>query len=75
MAARLPPVFSHLHSDHCGGVVRRWPSGVLETAFPRARVAVQRDEYLEVTPESLESDTELMPGLDIRVTDGRTAHH
>ena len=55
--------------------MRRWPSGVLETAFPRARVAVQRDECLEVTPESLESDTELMPGLDIRVTDGHTAHH
>jgi glyoxylase-like metal-dependent hydrolase (beta-lactamase superfamily II) len=37
-------------------------------------VVVQRDE-LEVTPEPLGSDTELMPGLDIRVTGGHTADH
>ncbi len=37
-------VLSHLHFDHCGGIVRRRPSGVLEAAFPRARVMVQRGE-------------------------------
>ena len=35
---------SHLHFDHCGGIVRRRPSGVLEAAFPRATVLVQRGE-------------------------------
>ncbi len=40
-------VLSHLHFDHCGGIVRRRASGVLEAAFPRARVMVQRGE-LEV---------------------------
>ena len=34
-------VLSHLHFDHCGGIVRRRPSGALEAAFPRARVMVQ----------------------------------
>jgi glyoxylase-like metal-dependent hydrolase (beta-lactamase superfamily II) len=37
-------VLSHLHFDHCGGIVRRRDSGVLEAAFPRARVMVQRGE-------------------------------
>src|SRR5258708_3229074 len=37
-------VLSHLHFDHCGGIVRRRPSGALEAAFPRARVMVQRGE-------------------------------
>jgi glyoxylase-like metal-dependent hydrolase (beta-lactamase superfamily II) len=37
-------VLSHLHFDHCGGIVRRRPSGVLEAAFPRAKVMVQRGE-------------------------------
>lgn len=37
-------VLSHLHFDHCGGLVRRRSSGVLEAAFPRARVMVQRGE-------------------------------
>ena len=37
-------VLSHLHFDHCGGIVRRRESGVLEAAFPRARVMVQRGE-------------------------------
>lgn len=40
-------VLSHLHFDHCGGVVRRRASGVLEPAFAKARVMVQRGE-LEV---------------------------
>jgi glyoxylase-like metal-dependent hydrolase (beta-lactamase superfamily II) len=37
-------VLSHLHFDHCGGIVRRRSSGVLEAAFPRARVLVQQGE-------------------------------
>jgi glyoxylase-like metal-dependent hydrolase (beta-lactamase superfamily II) len=40
-------IVSHLHFDHCGGIVRRRDSGVLEAAFPRARIFVQRGE-LEV---------------------------
>jgi glyoxylase-like metal-dependent hydrolase (beta-lactamase superfamily II) len=44
-------VLSHLHFDHCGGIVRRRPSGVLEAAFPQARVLVQRGE-LEIARES-----------------------
>ena len=92
-------VLSHLHFDHCGGVVRRRPSGVLEAAFPRARVMVQRGELeiargsgnerlraayrhieeclapLQNSLEPLEGDTELMPGLDIRVTGGHTVDH
>jgi glyoxylase-like metal-dependent hydrolase (beta-lactamase superfamily II) len=37
-------VLSHLHFDHCGGIVRRRASGTLEAAFPRARIFVQRGE-------------------------------
>jgi glyoxylase-like metal-dependent hydrolase (beta-lactamase superfamily II) len=37
-------VLSHLHFDHCGGVVRRTKSGRLEAAFPRARHLIQRGE-------------------------------
>jgi glyoxylase-like metal-dependent hydrolase (beta-lactamase superfamily II) len=37
-------IVSHLHFDHCGGIVRRRDSGVLEPAFPRARIFVQRGE-------------------------------
>jgi glyoxylase-like metal-dependent hydrolase (beta-lactamase superfamily II) len=37
-------VLSHLHFDHCGGIVRRRASGVLAAAFPRAIVLVQRGE-------------------------------
>ena len=37
-------VLSHLHFDHCGGIVRRRESGALQAAFPRARVMVQRGE-------------------------------
>jgi glyoxylase-like metal-dependent hydrolase (beta-lactamase superfamily II) len=92
-------VLSHLHFDHCGGIVRRRPSGTLEAAFPRARVMVQRGELeiarasrnerlraayrhieeclapLENSLEALDGDTELMPGLDIRVTGGHTVDH
>ncbi len=37
-------VLSHLHFDHCGGLVRRRESGAFEPAFPRARVLIQRGE-------------------------------
>src|SRR5271155_3585714 len=37
-------IVSHLHFDHCGGLVRRRASGTLEAAFPRARIFVQRGE-------------------------------
>jgi glyoxylase-like metal-dependent hydrolase (beta-lactamase superfamily II) len=37
-------LLSHLHFDHCGGIVRRRPSGALEPAFPRARIFVQKGE-------------------------------
>jgi glyoxylase-like metal-dependent hydrolase (beta-lactamase superfamily II) len=43
-------VVSHLHFDHCGGIVRRRDSGKLETAFPRARIFIQRGE-LELARE------------------------
>ncbi len=35
---------SHLHFDHCGGIVRRRASGGFAPAFPRARIFVQRGE-------------------------------
>ncbi|HTW86607.1 MAG TPA: MBL fold metallo-hydrolase [Candidatus Binataceae bacterium] len=44
-------VLSHLHFDHCGGVVRRRESGTLEAAFPRARLFIQRGE-LEIAQSS-----------------------
>ncbi len=37
-------ILSHLHFDHCGGLVRRRESGTFEPAFPRARLFVQRGE-------------------------------
>jgi glyoxylase-like metal-dependent hydrolase (beta-lactamase superfamily II) len=43
-------VVSHLHFDHCGGLVRRRNSGALEAAFPKARIIVQRGE-LEIARE------------------------
>ncbi len=92
-------VLSHLHFDHCGGIVRRRASGVLEAAFPRARVMVQRGELevargsrnerlraayrhvaeclapIDAMLEPLAGDTELAPGLHIRVTGGHTSDH
>jgi glyoxylase-like metal-dependent hydrolase (beta-lactamase superfamily II) len=44
-------ILSHLHFDHCGGIVRRHESGAFEAAFPRARIIVQRGE-IEVARES-----------------------
>ena len=37
-------LLSHLHFDHCGGIVRRRASGKLEAAFPRAQIFVQSGE-------------------------------
>jgi glyoxylase-like metal-dependent hydrolase (beta-lactamase superfamily II) len=37
-------LLSHLHFDHCGGIVRRRASGKLEAAFPRAQIFVQQGE-------------------------------
>jgi glyoxylase-like metal-dependent hydrolase (beta-lactamase superfamily II) len=37
-------ILSHLHFDHCGGIVRRRESGSFEAAFPGARIFVQRGE-------------------------------
>ena len=44
-------ILSHLHFDHCGGIVRRRESGIFEPAFPRARIIVQRSE-IEVAQAS-----------------------
>src|SRR5262249_28328127 len=37
-------VLSHLHFDHCGGMVRRSAADAFSAAFPRARYLVQRGE-------------------------------
>jgi glyoxylase-like metal-dependent hydrolase (beta-lactamase superfamily II) len=37
-------IVSHLHFDHCGGLVRRRESGKLESAFPNAKIFVQKGE-------------------------------
>ncbi len=37
-------VLSHLHFDHCGGIVRRGPTDALRATFPRARHVVQGRE-------------------------------
>ena len=44
-------LLSHLHFDHCGGIVRRRASGKLEAAFPRAQVFVQQGE-LEIATKT-----------------------
>jgi glyoxylase-like metal-dependent hydrolase (beta-lactamase superfamily II) len=44
-------LLSHLHFDHCGGIVRCQPSGGFEPAFPRARIFLQKGE-LEVANNS-----------------------
>ena len=37
-------LLSHLHFDHCGGLVKRQPNGRFTAAFPKARVFVQKGE-------------------------------
>jgi glyoxylase-like metal-dependent hydrolase (beta-lactamase superfamily II) len=44
-------LLSHLHFDHCGGLVRCKPAGGFEPAFPKARIFVQKDE-IEVARKS-----------------------
>jgi glyoxylase-like metal-dependent hydrolase (beta-lactamase superfamily II) len=44
-------LLSHLHFDHCGGIVRARPSGIFESAFPHARIFVQKGE-LDVARDS-----------------------
>jgi glyoxylase-like metal-dependent hydrolase (beta-lactamase superfamily II) len=44
-------LLSHLHFDHCGGMVRRNAGGAFEPAFPNARIVVQRGE-VEVSRNS-----------------------
>ena len=42
-------VLSHLHFDHCGGLVQRTGSGHLLPTFPRARYVVQQRELAQAT--------------------------
>jgi glyoxylase-like metal-dependent hydrolase (beta-lactamase superfamily II) len=37
-------LLSHLHFDHCGGIVRRQKAGGLAAAFPNARIFLQKGE-------------------------------
>jgi glyoxylase-like metal-dependent hydrolase (beta-lactamase superfamily II) len=92
-------VLSHLHFDHCGGLVRRRESGTLDRSFPSAKVFVQvgelevaryndnsrlRAAYSHVAEclepvatmiESVEGDTEVVPGVTAHVTGGHTHDH
>jgi len=38
-------LLSHLHFDHCGGIVRRKDAGGFEAAFPKARIFLQKGEF------------------------------
>jgi glyoxylase-like metal-dependent hydrolase (beta-lactamase superfamily II) len=38
-------LLSHLHFDHCGGIVRRQNAGRLGAAFPKARIFLQKGEF------------------------------
>jgi len=38
-------LLSHLHFDHCGGIVRRQNTGSLTAAFPNARIFLQKGEF------------------------------
>jgi glyoxylase-like metal-dependent hydrolase (beta-lactamase superfamily II) len=38
-------LLSHLHFDHCGGIVRRLATGGIEAAFPKARIFLQKGEF------------------------------
>jgi glyoxylase-like metal-dependent hydrolase (beta-lactamase superfamily II) len=38
-------LLSHLHFDHCGGIVRRQNTGSLSAAFPNARIILQKGEF------------------------------
>jgi glyoxylase-like metal-dependent hydrolase (beta-lactamase superfamily II) len=45
-------LLSHLHFDHCGGMVTRQKSGGLKPAFPKARIFLQKRE-LDVAQNSI----------------------
>ena len=92
-------MLSHLHFDHCGGVVRRRSSGMLVPAFPRARFFIQRGELNEARNsknerqraayrhvaeclepigsqvEVIDGNTEVIAGVEARVTGGHTFDH
>jgi glyoxylase-like metal-dependent hydrolase (beta-lactamase superfamily II) len=38
-------LLSHLHFDHCGGIVRRQNTGSLTASFPNARIFLQKGEF------------------------------
>ncbi len=44
-------ILSHLHFDHCGGLIRKSESGHLLPAFPKAKLIVQKGE-LETARDS-----------------------
>jgi glyoxylase-like metal-dependent hydrolase (beta-lactamase superfamily II) len=44
-------ILSHLHFDHCGGLIRKSESGHVVAAFPKARLIVQKGE-LETARDS-----------------------
>ena len=92
-------VLSHLHFDHCGGLVRRRESGNCEAAFPNAKLIVQKgelatardprnerlkaayrhmQEILDATSstiETIDGDTEIVPGVTAALTGGHTHDH
>lgn len=72
-------VLTHLHSDHCGGGVRRSPDGTgFELVFPNAEYIVSRKQWESaVSPNLRESDSyppeNLIPMRDsgrLRLIDG-----
>jgi len=92
-------ILSHLHFDHCGGLVRRRESGTCEAAFPNAKLVIQKgeletardprnerlkaayrhmQEILDATSstiETIEGDTEIVPGVTAAMTGGHTHDH
>jgi glyoxylase-like metal-dependent hydrolase (beta-lactamase superfamily II) len=51
-------VLSHLHFDHCGGLVVRGPEGELRPAFPKAKCWVSRRQWeLAQNPSAFEIDS------------------
>jgi glyoxylase-like metal-dependent hydrolase (beta-lactamase superfamily II) len=44
-------ILSHLHFDHCGGLIRKSKSGNVAAAFPKAKLIVQKGE-LDTARES-----------------------
>ena len=44
-------ILSHLHFDHCGGLIRKSESGNVVPAFPKAKLIVQKGE-LETARDS-----------------------